>query len=1270
MSTKTGPLDFEATIDARTFNSMLDEMERRIKGTASAVVSEGDKIDDTFRNIAAGITAYFGANLIGDLTSQMTQIRGEFQQLEISFETMLKNKALADKLMADVVEFAAKTPFDLQQVATGAKQLLAYGTEVQNIIPTMRQLGDVASGLSIPFSDLVYLYGTSATQGKLMTKDLMQFAGRGIPIIDELSKILKVSKAEVMNLTERGKIGFSELQQVIENLTSSTGMFGGMMEKQAEAINGLRSNLGDAWDQMLNDIGQANEDTIEDTIKTTTSIVENYQRVLDILKVLVATYGVHRAAVILNTVAMAAYNTTMDWAIIKTKLLNLALKNNPGGLALSAITALIGGIWAYNRAMAATPSLVASINTETSKEIISLNSVFESLKNAKEGTDKRAEAIKIINDRYTKYLDNLLTEKSTIEDIEKAQKRATNALIADISVKQNKAKLEESLGEIASSFDSSFEGFLKVYSDTYGAERIGEFISSINEGVDKEIKARGGVIDRGVLEYSDFAKKVYDQFVSEISQQSGFLKYSFDEFQKSFLDFAQFKAGQLPFVSQMQATIASFQSMIDSFNPESGKKTTGGTPDDTKQTLAQKLKEIQQMYENYYRWVERYGKESADKQFSNLISGSASYLEYLERQIKKLESKPVKSTQDVNDLSTYLGAKDDLTGAKSRIELFEEEVEKAKEKYTDLVDYINFLKENLLAVGAFDGSEFSSERIKILYDRLTEAEKEFAKESLNTYQKAIESAANFSKKRTLIEQEYAAEKKKLDQVSLGEERYAEALAALQKIHDEKLNLVNSEEIKAGDAYKKIADELDKIGRVEAQRYISILEQQLEKLDKQSDAYKNIKGLIDQTKAALKSGVVDDLNQASNELRSMAEFASLFDEELGSIINNVSQIAGGLAAIASGNYFTGIMQVMTGIFSTIINASENAAQKAEEYRERVLERLSQRLSDINTLLERQIALIDKLSGSDKIQAFSDSFESLRREIVSVLNQIEQLEVSRKGYRGVTTLDLDSLIKTYREIYGNGRDVLINELDRDIIDRLLSENQQAIDQLYEEILNGDITGDKAEELKLLIEQLEANGESFEELKDKYNEYITGTTSDSIIDSIISGFEEGKFAAEDFADTFEELMKQAMLQAVKMKYLEGPLQQWYETFAAYSENGLTPEEIAALREAYNQIINSASAEVQNIQQITGSVAGLEDSLSGAVKGVSEETAGLIAGQMNAIRINQAHALALMDEQLAHLSEIASNTRYNRLLVDIKNLLQGGKNNSVNENRANGGQ
>lgn len=1263
-----GAISFEFMVETGMLERATEESIRRIKGVVSTVEREGNRIDETFRKIGAGIAAYLSFQQLDSLIRKIADVRGEFQQLEISFETMLKNKALSDKLMADVVEFAAKTPFDLQQVATGAKQLLAYGTEVQNIIPTMRQLGDVASGLSIPFSDLVYLYGTSATQGKLMTKDLMQFAGRGIPIIDELSKILKVSKAEVMNLSEQGKIGFGELQQVIENLTSSTGMFAGMMEKQAEAINGLRSNLGDAWDQMLNDIGQANEDTIEDTIKTTTSIVENYQRVLDILKVLVATYGVHRAAVILNTVAMAAYNTTMDWAIIKTKLLNLALKNNPGGLALSAITALIGGIWAYNRAMAATPSLVASIRFETSKEIISLNSVFESLKNAKEGTDKRAEAIKIINDRYTKYLDNLLTEKSTIEDIEKAQKRATNALIADISVKQNKAKLEESLGEIASSFDSSFEGFLKVYSDTYGAERIGEFISSINEGVDKEIKARGGVIDRGVLEYSDFAKKVYDQFVSEISQQSGFLKYSFDEFQKSFLDFAQFKAGQLPFVSQMQATIASFQSMIDSFNPEGG-GTNGGTPDTTKQTLSERLKEIQQMYENYYRWVERYGKESADKQFSNLISGSESYLEYLERQIKKLESKPKKSTQDVNDLSTYLGAKDDLTGAKTSIELFEVEVDKAKEKYSDLVDYINYLKSSLLAVGAFDGSEQSFTKIKILTEQLSEAERDFVKESINTYQKAIEEAAGFAEKRLLIEKEYAAELKKLDPVSLGQEKYDEAIAALEKIKTKKLLEVLKNEVEATEAYKKLTNEFERLTAGEASSYLITLKKQLEALKAQPEIYNLINNLINEIEGKLANTkaekLSDILSESSRLIDTIAGQLEGVDESFAAIARGISSVVSQLGAAsqafavnASTGKATNPMQgfsSLAGIFFTIADGLDKqfGMQKKiadiEANRAEYNRQMSMTLESITSELDRQLNLLDDLSIG---QSYNPSVEALRASIRATSEELEnlRLDFAQAPPNFKITFDISHLKKIFQT----------------------DDTAKALNQAFSE---GLIT---EEQYNLAVQYLSTIEDAEERLKDLHEEYkeaIFGTTSDSITNAIIEGLLAGKRGIKDFAGTFEDMMKQAIINSMLVKALQPAIDNWMNTWMAVAndEDGLTPADLSSLRYMAEGIVNWAGDLTDQVTSMFPDIFdGLEsmDSLSGAIKGVSEETAGLIAGQMNAIRINQAHALALMDEQLAYQMEIAHNTKaLHAILNELrkKSPLGGSASSSI---RANGGE
>ncbi|MBS4056502.1 MAG: hypothetical protein KGZ82_04205 [Bacteroidales bacterium] len=1270
----SGPLDFEATIDAKTFNSMLDEMERRLKGVGTTAVNEGSKIDDSFKKAAAAMAAYFSAGFAKNAIKEIGQVRGEFQQLEIALETMLRNKALSDKLMSEIVTFAAKTPFDLKGVASGAKQLLAYGTQAKDIIPTMRKLGDIAAGLSIPFGDLVYLYGTSATQGRIMTKDLMQFAGRGIPVIGELSKILNVSKAQVMELASQGALSFEHLQKVVENLTNETGMFGGMMDKQSKSITGLASNLGDAWDKMLNNIGEANQTTFEDGIKLAIRLTENYETIIDVLKVLIATVGVYKAAVIMNTVAMQGYSGALGLAVIRQNLLNLAQKATPWGIALTGITALVGALYVYNKAVGDTKTITQQINAEVSKEATSLDSLFESAKKAATGTDKRKAAIELINSRYSIYLDNLLTEKSAIEDIEKAQKKATNAIIANIAVKQSKAKLEETLGTISTSFDDKFGDFLSAYSNSFGADRVGEFINSINDAVDKEINARGGIIERGTLEYSQFAKMLYDDFVSDLSKKSGYLKFSFEDFKNAFIGFADIKAEQLPMIDQLQAMIENYQGLVvEKIDPEQV------IADSTVKTLAEKLKEIQQLYENYYTWAEHYGEESANTQFANLIKGGGSFLEYLDREIKKIEGRKKKSSGDTSDLSTLLAARDGLTGAEGSFKGFEKMIGDAKDRYKDLIDYISFLNDQIDST-PFDGSELSFQKISLLISEINQAEKGLINTSVGTYNELKKQASDFANRRLAIENEYVENIKKLDRKSLGEEKYNEAVAIAEKIKAAKLAAIKEEEIKSNEAYKAISGQIEGVTRVAMKGYLDQLKLQLLTLDKQSDLYIQITKLIKDTEKGLRNQTIDDVNKIASGFRDASAFVRVFDEDLAGVVDSLSNVASGIARMMAGDYVGGGLQILTSIFSTIIESSDRAAKKAEERQQQILGDLQERLANINTLLERQIALINQLSGTDKLKGYADSFYSIGNDIVATIDKIDKLSSALDEYKATVQYDWltgqftgsnSGALTSYKELTGKDNDIY--GVDLAYIKSLIESNNKNIERLYAQILNGDLSGDQVEQLKELIEHLEETSAKYEQLVDQYNEYLTGTTVASIADSIASGFEEGYSSAEDFADNFEGLMKKAMIQALKMKALEIPLQKWYEDFAAMAEDGLSSTDIEALRSAYDLIIGNASEQWEELQGILnegGVYPQADNSLTGAIKGVSEETAGLIAGQMNAIRINQAQALSIMNNQLLELSRIEYNTRNNLYIKRIYDLLEASNNNSINSSRSVGGQ
>lgn len=303
MNTTGGGLHFDATLSDSQFQASLNRINQGINRTTANVLSAGDQMDQLAKRAAAGIGAYFSVQAFKDFAGQIVEIRSQFQQLEISFSTMLKSKMAADTLMKELIVFSGTTPFGLKESAGAAKQLLAYGSTAKTVIGELRMLGDVASGVSVPIGDLVYLYGTLKTQGRAYAMDIRQFAGRGIPIYAELANVLKINKDQVADFVTAGKVGFPEVEQAFKNMTAAGSMFGGLMEAQSKTFNGQIERFKDAWDVMLNDMGKSQEDLFSDVISGAINAVENYNQVLDIIGMMVIAYGSYRAALIAYAVA-------------------------------------------------------------------------------------------------------------------------------------------------------------------------------------------------------------------------------------------------------------------------------------------------------------------------------------------------------------------------------------------------------------------------------------------------------------------------------------------------------------------------------------------------------------------------------------------------------------------------------------------------------------------------------------------------------------------------------------------------------------------------------------------------------------------------------------------------------------------------------------------------------------------------------------------------------------------------------------------------------
>ena len=359
MQPQDGALLFQVRADQSQIQKDVEAIKKHFEKLTEKVKEEGKKQADVWQTLLKGATAYFTLQGAQSFISQMIAVRSEFQQLEISFGTMLKSKEKANELMAQLTDLAAKTPFGLQEVSEGAKRLLAFQVPAQEVTETLRRMGDVAAGLGVPMGQLIHVYGQVKAQGKLMTNDLYQFMNAGIPIIAELSKVVGKSETEIKDMVSAGKIGFPEIQAVIKNMTSEGGLFFNLMAEQSKSLGGQISNLQDNFDQMLNEIGKASEGAVSGAISSVSFLVENYQTLGKIIAGLITTYGAYRAAIIVNNTLVAlSTQLTNGWTVAQLaqyrgllllekaqKLLNATMLANPYVFMATAVAALAAAMF-------------------------------------------------------------------------------------------------------------------------------------------------------------------------------------------------------------------------------------------------------------------------------------------------------------------------------------------------------------------------------------------------------------------------------------------------------------------------------------------------------------------------------------------------------------------------------------------------------------------------------------------------------------------------------------------------------------------------------------------------------------------------------------------------------------------------------------------------------------------------------------------------------------------------------------------------------------
>lgn len=877
---------------------------KRLKDEYAAFKEEAGETVEANEKMSVSLTKVLG--VIGGVTAlknfatELVNVRGQFQQLEIAFSTMLKSKEKADKLMSELVDIAAKTPFDLQGVASSAKQMIAYGSSAENVGDELVMLGNVAAGVGSQLSEIAYLYGTLRTQGRAYAVDIRQFAGRGIPIYEELAKVLGVTKDEVSGLVKEGKVGFKEVEQAFKNMTSESGIYYNLMQEQSKSLTGQLSNLGDAWDTMLNKIGKDTQGIASAGISGLKGLIENYETVGKILIGLIATYGTYKTALIVVRIAQDTLTARMELAILVTKAqmiaqkaLNTVMKANPYVLVATVLAGLVATMWAFHDSTTASEKAQQKFNEEqknfANQEEERKKKIEELIRVIQDETETEFSKIKAYEElqRYSPALSSAYTrEQLAVLNLAEANKELNKERDKNSyeNILKNIQQWEEKIKSLNASLKNAGQGAPLIASQIESAKaNLNKWKSALSEynRLKKETEENSKPVEVKLME----ARSNREQIIREYNIARQILQEEQEKI-KNF-PFATIPIDVQIRFNNAQAALKGIDGTI--FGLESQREAS-------EKSYQQAYKEAKAVYEAKLKAVEDAKKgtesaykkaveelEAAEKSYKSLGGVTGDTLAKQENDAKKDAERQKKEQQQVAEELLQLRR----TNQQEEINLMEEGSEKKRRQIE--LDYqreIDEIRKQRKKWEDAQGGKLTSEQREVLGSRasnaMTSREKGLAEITETENQAAIEanerylkSYGTFMQKRDAIIAEYT---RKISEATTQGDK-----DILQKEMDKALSSLDLEKLKQGINWELIFGDLDKVSK----ESLNKVKQQLREF-KNSDEYKNMtvdqKKVVDEALSNIQSTLIDkggllaDLPEQLSELAKAQEELSQAQEE--------------------------------------------------------------------------------------------------------------------------------------------------------------------------------------------------------------------------------------------------------------------------------------------------------------------------------------------------------------------------------------------------------
>jgi len=1196
-----GQMNIRVNVDLNDMRRKAEEYRKEVTKMGVITDESGNVISTAWMRMKQAATAYLGM----DIVKRIAMTRGEFQQLEVAFKTLLGAEEPALNLMNQLVETAATTPFDLKGVADGARQLLAYGFAADEINDTLIRLGNVAAGLGLPLERLTYLYGTTAVQGRLYARDMLQFQSSGIPVLQELSKMYGKTTSEINDMVTAGKIGFDDIKKVFEGMTNEGGKFYALMEGQSKTIIGQISNLGDAIDMMFNEIGQANEGIISDAISGASYLVENYEKVLSILKVLVATYGTYKASLIAVAAAQRVSVTIQNisaWISLAKAIrtakdaqiaFNLATKANPYVLLATVLIGVGTALYQFTKKTDAATDALKKFNEESKKNADDTATFITITRDENQSIAARQLALDSLRKMYPGYFDNMNLEALKVINLTEL-----NNQLAKATRERSKAQSEESIKETEKSINSIKQqiDFLNKNAVQGRGERLIRANKQLQELQDKlagqhsilnkvnsDIKAQEDAERRAKEEAEAHAKSVektvkwYEEQIKTLkeAQETSTTNKQFNDYQKQIDQLTKEKetiTGASKATQKAEEERIKTIKQIDEELLFLRKQNQQAQIDLMQEGTEKELAQIRLDYQEKIAEIKKLADDWAAKQGGTLTTEQTVQISTSYSTVKR------KREQDESDV--YKKQTDELNELLKQYQSYQQQRLDIERKYNKDIEK---LQEELAKTTEESERNRLEESIRVAKEK---KKTELSGLDLEQFQKEIDWSSVFG---NLDKLSTDALKKLRDKIkeylstvddSISKEDFKTVVDAFENLDATITNREPLEELVSGYRdYRKAVEEVTKAKK------------ELDKADNPEAKERAVKNLsaAEKKRAESLSKMTQSVNaigqqgqqviSAGNDLVNMlTNLAIEVPEAIAGTLSGLGQVMDGLAEIdltKPMSVVTGAIHALAGVTKIIgiifgVGSDNGVAQ---------YKALREQLEAINDLYKK---IIDK--SKEKI-VFGGGFASV--EAAEEAN--EALEKQIENYRRLAEVGGKAGSSAGSHSYAYRANERLKKSWNDI-SKSIGQNISSVQQMYElsgeqlEIIRRDFPEAWSKIPSEITENLDAiidcNDEA-NELANTLQEALTGISFDSFYNGFIDSLSDMDASFEDMCDDFEGYLRKSIIAGLIASQYKGRIENLYKSWteAAESENKITAKEAEKLRDDYQDIIQDMIKDRDNL-------------------------------------------------------------------------------------------